>query len=411
MPSSFFEHGSLGFHRFSYIRVIRAIRVQDEGRHRDSFEVITNVNSQVAMTRVVLAWCVLSVFLTATHAQEADPGFVPIEQERDVPFGLDQLLVPRWRLTDGPHVRAAFRDVVKQATESTVRVRSEGKQVALGCVVGTDGWIITKASPLSGDVTCRLKNGKTYEADIVGVSGEHDLALLKIDASGLKEIRFAEEQPEVGSFVATVGTSRDPEAIGVVSVPGRSVPHQPGVLGVQLDEANRPLVVYVFPESGADRAGVLEDDLITHINGRQTKTRVDLIDTVRKFNPGDRITLTLKRKSETLKVEATLSGRFAGVRQSRSQFQNSLGGKLSMRRFGFPDAFQHDTVLAPNQCGGALVNLDGEMIGLNIARSGRTESYALDVQTVRDLLFDLRSGKLAPRRAELEATKITPPAE
>ncbi|MEQ8209745.1 MAG: trypsin-like peptidase domain-containing protein [Lacipirellulaceae bacterium] len=353
----------------------------------------------------------MSVCLSATHAQEADQGFVPIEQERDVPFGLDQLLVPRWRLTDGPHVRAAFRDVVKRASESTARVRSDGKQVALGCVVGADGWILSKASPLSGDITCRLKNGKTYDADIVGVSGEHDLALLKIEASNLKEIRFAEKKPSVGSFVATVGMSRDPEAVGVVSVPGREVPHQPGVLGVQLDEANRPLVVYVFPESGAERAGVKQDDLITHINGQPTRTRVELIDTVREFNPGDRITLTLQRKSETLKVEATLSGRFSGVRQSRSQFQNSLGGKLSTRRFGFPNAFQHDTVLAPNQCGGPLVNLDGEMVGLNIARSGRTESYGLDVQTVQDLLFDLRSGKLAPRRPELEAAKITSPAE
>lgn len=362
-------------------------------------------------TRLLIALAILGSYSSVLSAQEADPGFVPIEQERDVPFGLDQLLVPRWRLTDGPHVRAAFREIVKHASESTVRVRSDGSQVALGCVVGTDGWIITKASPLSGDVTCRLKNGKTYEAEIVGISGEHDLALLKIAAGGLSEIRFATKEPEVGTFVATVGTSRDPEAVGVVSVPSREVPPQPGVLGVQLDEANRPLVVYVFPESGAERAGVKQDDLITHINGKQTKTRVDLIETVRKFNPGDRITLTLQRKAETLRVEATLSGRFAGMRPSRSQFQNSLGGKLSMRRFGFPDAFQHDTVLAPNQCGGALVNLDGEMVGLNIARSGRTESYALDVQTVRDLLFDLRSGKLAPRRAELEAAKITLPAE
>ncbi|WP_145062121.1 S1C family serine protease [Adhaeretor mobilis] len=359
----------------------------------------------------VLALCILGTCRPSALAQEAAPGFTPIEQERDVPFGLDQLLVPRWRLADGPHVRAAFRDVVRNASHSTARVRSDGKQVALGSIVGADGWILTKASPLSGDVTCRLKDGRTYKADIVGISGEHDLALLKIEATNLRELRFSSKTATVGSFVATVGTQRDPEAVGVVSVPGREVPPQPGVLGIQLDQANKPLVVHVFPESGAERAGVKENDLIIRINETPIPTRVELIETVRKFNPGDRVKLTLERDSKTLTVEATLSGRFPGWRQSRSQFQNSLGGKLSVRRFGFPDVFQHDTVLAPNQCGGPLVNLDGESVGVNIARSGRTETYALDVQTVTDLLFDLRSGKLAPRRPELEAAKITSPAQ
>ena len=63
----------------------------------------------------------------------------------------------------------------------------------------------------------------------------------------------------------------------------------------------------------------------------------------------------------------------------RSDFQNSLGGKLSVRRFGFPLAFQHDTVLRPSDCGGPVVDLDGRVVGFNIARAGRTESYALPV--------------------------------
>ena len=31
----------------------------------------------------------------------------------------------------------------------------------------------------------------------------------------------------------------------------------------------------------------------------------------------------------------------------------------------------------PADCGGPLVNLDGKVVGMNIARAGRTESYAI----------------------------------
>jgi serine protease Do len=50
-----------------------------------------------------------------------------------------------------------------------------------------------------------------------------------------------------------------------------------------------------------------------------------------------------------------------------------------------------------------VVDLEGRAIGLNIARAGRTETYALPAATLLPLLPDLQSGKLAPPTA-------TPPA-
>ena len=51
--------------------------------------------------------------------------------------------------------------------------------------------------------------------------------------------------------------------------------------------------------------------------------------------------------------------------------------------------------MKPNQCGGPLVNLDGEVVGINISRVGRMETLALTGKVVRSMLEDLRSGKLA----------------
>ena len=61
---------------------------------------------------------------------------------------------------------------------------------------------------------------------------------------------------------------------------------------------------------------------------------------------------------------------------------------LSGRRSGFP-ALQHDTVLHPDQCGGPLVNLDGKVVGINIARASRVASYAIPADVVVPLIQEL----------------------
>ena len=64
---------------------------------------------------------------------------------------------------------------------------------------------------------------------------------------------------------------------------------------------------------------------------------------------------------------------------------------------------QHDSVVLPSDCGGPLVNLEGKLIGINIARAGRMESYSLPSEAIVPLLTDLKSGKLPPpKRAELK---------
>ena len=42
-----------------------------------------------------------------------------------------------------PAVLNAFRPVVAKPTQSTVRVQCGGKDVALGTVIGPDGWVLT----------------------------------------------------------------------------------------------------------------------------------------------------------------------------------------------------------------------------------------------------------------------------
>ena len=51
-------------------------------------------------------------------------------------------------------------------------------------------------------------------------------------------------------------------------------------------------------------------------------------------------------------------------------------------------------MLKPRDCGSPIVDLDGKAVGLNIARAGRTETYAIPSEEIQKLLPDLKAGKL-----------------
>ncbi|MGL4513443.1 MAG: S1C family serine protease [Lacipirellulaceae bacterium] len=378
---------------------------------------------------------VLALVGVAQAQRDSAPQDSPADRFRDaVQDVFERVWVPSSRYTDGPHTRQAFREVVADTRKATVEVRHKGRQVALGGIVGPDGWIVTKASLMEGDVTCRLADRRELPARLVGVDRECDLAMLKIDATGLATIDLrggesveprmfvsttakraglagdasgSPEQldgqpaasPQPGDFVATVGLGREPAAIGVVSVGPRTIPRMAGILGIRMEETGigGVLVGQVYPGTGAARAGVESGDLVLRIEGVAVESLEALKNQVQRYNPGDRIEVVVRRGERELRKRAVLSGTVRDFGVSRSQYQNSLGGELTERRFGFPSALQHDTVLSPRECGGPIVDLDGRVVGFNIARAGRTESYALPRAEVSERLVDLMSGRLAPR--------------
>ena len=302
---------------------------------------------------------------------------------------------------------AVFREVVAVPSRSTVRVRCDDEVAAFGAVVGADGWILTKASELKGAIACELHDGREFPARLVGVSKPYDLAMLKLEVKGLTPVVWQRDSTKdaVGSWVATPGINRDPVAVGVLSVAARkitgaelarrshsggflgiSIARVPGKDGVKIDE--------VIPDGAADKAGFQEDDVITAIDKTRITDRESLFNALQKTKPRQKVTVHVRRGSAEVVLNPTLGERPL----ERADFQNQLGSKLSDHRTGFPMVLQHDTVLRPVDCGGPLVDLDGKVIGINIARSGRTETLAIPAEAVKPLLDDLKSGKLAPAK-------------
>jgi serine protease Do len=315
----------------------------------------------------------------------------------------------------GDSIKSAFKDVVAAANKSTVKVRLAGHDVAYGTVVAADGYVLTKASELTreseltGDVTVLLRDGTEKAALIVGVAEDHDLAMLKIDATGLTPVRWAAaKQPTtVGEWVVTPGMNDAPAAVGVLSVGRRKIPPRNGLLGVALaDGAGGAKVMQVIPDSPAEKAGIHVDDVIASVNAKAVDSRDTLIAAIRGYMPGQQVTLEIKRGDKQIEMKATLVGGLGSA--AREEAMNLMGGPLSVRNANFPAVLQHDTVLTPAQCGGPVVGLDGTAIGINIARAGRVETFAIPADVVAALIPDLKSGKLAPRSQEKPTTK---PAE
>src|SRR5207247_8189728 len=113
-----------------------------------------------------------------------------------------------------------------------VHIQAEGKDVALGTILSTDGDILTKASELpEGPLTCVLPDGRMVSAERKGVDSGWDVALLKVKASGLATLAFAESaalgewtfSPDASGGVAAVGM------VGVAEMPvvGRGIAPRP----------------------------------------------------------------------------------------------------------------------------------------------------------------------------------------
>ena len=96
-----------------------------------------------------------------------------------------------------------------------------------GVVISDDGYIVTNNHVIAGadEVTVTLSTDKKYDAEIVGTDRKSDLAVLKIDATGLVPAQLGEsERLRVGEWVLAIGSPfglAQTVTAGIVSATGR----------------------------------------------------------------------------------------------------------------------------------------------------------------------------------------------
>jgi putative serine protease PepD len=207
----------------------------------------------------------------------------------------------------------AITAVAAKATPSVVTINvASGSSggTGSGVIVSDDGYIVTNThvvtldgASASGTVTVTLSDGNILPAEVVGLDPTVDLAVLKVDATGLKPITFADSSAlNVGDTAVAIGAPlglSNTVTDGIVSTLNRSIT-------VQSSAA---------PSDGSDQGDQGDN------NGQGPFS----------FNNGDGGT------------------------------QNQASSVISL------PVIQTDASINPGNSGGALLDAKGDLIGLNVA--------------------------------------------
>ena len=108
-----------------------------------------------------------------------------------------------------------------------------------GVIIREDGYIVTNNHVIDGatKIEVTLNSNQTYPAKLVGTDPATDVALLKIEASGLPAIPFGDsDKLRLGEWVIAIGSPYDLRSTitaGIVSAKGRSMPNYTGEFKIE----------------------------------------------------------------------------------------------------------------------------------------------------------------------------------
>lgn len=114
----------------------------------------------------------------------------------------------------------SIKDIATLTTNSVVEINTEtvvwgvrmGQYISEGAgsglIISGDGYIVTNAHVIedASKITVKLKNGETYTGTVTGQSSESDIAVIKIEATGLQPVVFGDsDKLSVGDTAVVVG--------------------------------------------------------------------------------------------------------------------------------------------------------------------------------------------------------------
>ena len=122
----------------------------------------------------------------------------------------------------------------------------DAKSLGSGFIISGDGYLLTNYHVVkeADEIIVRLSDRRELKAEVIGFDQRSDIALLRIDATGLPVARIGKSSAlEVGEWVLAIGSpfGFDHSATaGIVSAKGRSLPRENYVPFIQTDVAINP---------------------------------------------------------------------------------------------------------------------------------------------------------------------------
>jgi serine protease Do len=145
------------------------------------------------------------------------------------------------------------------------------------------------------------------------------------------------------------------------------------LLGVTTDKDDKGLVVMsVSDNSGAQKAGLKEGDILTMINNTPVKSPEELTATIRKQKPGDVVDVTFLRGGKSQKVKATLGKTTESFTFNSDEF-----------KFNFEDGKPYTFTMPRVPAAPRAPYFEGEMPRVQVYGYG-TPKYGMNIQDDED---------------------------
>jgi len=126
------------------------------------------------------------------------------------------------------------------------RYHEDTASLGSGFIISPNGYVLTNGHVVADAdrIRVRMHDRREFEARVVGIDERSDIALLKIDATGLPSVTIGNPGDlEVGGWVLAIGSPFGFDhsvTAGIVSAKGRSLPSDNYVPFIQTDVAINP---------------------------------------------------------------------------------------------------------------------------------------------------------------------------
>jgi S1-C subfamily serine protease len=259
----------------------------------------------------------------------------------------------------------------------------KGRTIVTGTCLGRDGYFVTKASELPDLRKARLILPDGRMSDIREVRRDAALDLVVVHAIDARETCAVEPVSGAigfGQWLAAPADGGRQFRIGVASAKTRQIKGYGAALGVRMDDDRKPAkggvrITGIAEDGPAARAGLQENDVLVSLGGEPVGQYQRVNEIMTKRQPGEEIAVRFRRGSKENETTVRLASRTKVL--SNWDGEDFANGGVSIRTDNFSQVLQHDLPLSPADMGGPLLNLEGQVIGINIARVDRVTTFAL----------------------------------
>ncbi|MEM1068017.1 MAG: trypsin-like peptidase domain-containing protein [Planctomycetota bacterium] len=302
------------------------------------------------------------------------------EEEFPEPQAIEQLA----------NLSAQFSELEDMLDDACVEISSRipdgDEQTIIGTRVKGSQFIISKSSMVSDEPSFE-EDEEEVTLEVVLRDKENDLVILKMaskNEAGIDISAASELDPIAGRFLITP----DASGSGLMSVVGAKAyasrkQQSRGFLGVMpedYEDDGGAILRQVNEDGAAKRAGLKVGDIVTKLNETAIKTQMDMRNFLGTVDPNATVVATITRGEEEFEKTIRL-GAFPSISNHAADQMKKSG-----RRDGFSKVISHDADLKPDDCGSPLFDLEGNFVGLNIARNSRVRSYAIPLVTIKELI-------------------------